>query len=83
MNIGNVIVKSGFEGEVVFESSFLKMNRIEQLDILKDVIADLSAMYDHILEKDQSAQDFLNKCDEDDSPHFTIQRQLYSEESYD
>jgi len=82
MNIGQVILKSGFEGEIVFKDKFLKMNRIEQLDILQDVISDLSAMYEHILESEDgdTAQDFLNGCDEEDNQHFTIQRQLYSED---
>lgn len=81
MNIGQLIIKSDFEGEIVFNDKFLKMNRIEQLDILQDLIGDLSTMHQHILENENGcAQDFIDKCAEEENQHFTIQRQLYSEE---
>ena len=80
MNIGQIIVLAGFEGEVVFNDKFLKMNRVEQIDLLQDIIADLSAMHQHMMERDATAQDFLNECEETDSPNFKIQVQLYNEE---
>lgn len=79
MKIGEVFITRDVSAEIVFGEWFNKEHRITQLDLIQDMIGDLTAVYDKMLEDGNKEKDFEDVVldDMEDTVHFKLQRILY------
>ena len=76
MKLGEIIVNKNGQAELVFIPDFMLGGRVLHIDVIQDLMGDLSELHEKLLkEPDMDFSDYLNELDDDDC-RFVIQRAL-------